>query len=271
MLVSKNVENNMSKSTEKNQRMYMRYDMRKYLSIGSVALVAVLFLICLYAFHDIQTAQGIGLYFSMKLGMESRVGMDLLVDAAGMLALALLIVLPCWKQGKGCADGMPEACLRLFIVYLAAVPILSPAKVLQLFQGYEIVFLWDIGLKAAVWEWFYHVTHFCQVWLPLILVLIAFTNGMPLNESCVIDRFFILRRHKIMGAAVILLLFILLLVPTAENVILYVCGYLGLWYAFEQWEQLLNKNQKLKKWSLLLFGLLLCRGLYRILVLVSQM
>lgn len=251
--------------------MFIQKNVEKYIRAGSIVLVFALFLICLYALHDVQTAQGIGLYFSLQLGMESRTGMDILVDMAGMLALALLLALPCWLRGSRGITFTSASYARLFIGYLSAVPIVSPAKVLQLFQGYEIVCFWDLGVKAAVWEWFYHVTHFCQVWLPLLLVLSAFANVIPQNESCGSGGFVVLRRHRIMGAAIIVLLLILLIVPTAENVILHVCGYLGLWYAFDLWEDLLRQNVKLKRWSIVIFGLLLFRGLYGILVLVSQM
>ena len=46
--------------------------------------------------HDMQTAEGAGLYLAIKAGAEDRRMYDFAVDAAGMLCLLVLLLLPCF-------------------------------------------------------------------------------------------------------------------------------------------------------------------------------
>ena len=48
--------------------------------------------------HDMQTAEGAGLYLAIKAGAEDRRMYDFAVDAAGMLCLLVLLLLPCFLQ-----------------------------------------------------------------------------------------------------------------------------------------------------------------------------
>ena len=230
----------------------------KYLKPINIVLITALFLCCLYALHDMQTAQGIGLFFSMQLGMSNRLPMDVAVDVLGMVAFALLIYLPCVKlQHKSVA-----AFLRLLIVYVAVVPQLSLASVLALVQRYEPVYIWDIGLLNGLWQWFYSAASFLQVWIPAFVVLAALAKA---NECTVIAGW----QKRILRIQAVLLL-VLLCMPSAENVILYLCGYLGVLVAFDCWERLMEENAKVAAWLSVPFALLLLRGIYRILILVSM-
>ena len=57
-------------------------------SIGALLLV-------LYTLHDMQTAEGAGLYLSILYGQSNRTPFDILVDIMGMLLLLALLLLPC--------------------------------------------------------------------------------------------------------------------------------------------------------------------------------
>lgn len=230
----------------------------KHQSVAIILFILCMFGCCLYTVHDMQTAEGIGLFFSMQLGMSSRTIMDIVVDALCIGVLALLIYLPCQLLGY---KSLTAYC-RLLIVYLAAVPSLSLAKVLQLFREDEVLFLWDCDLLSGVWQWFYGIAGFLQVWVPLLVLLYAFAG-----EKC---RFLSVKWHKIVLLAECVLIVILLCVPTAENLILYLCGYMGLLLAFDCWETLLRENKTPEKWSYILYALLLLKGIYRIVILVSQ-
>lgn len=229
----------------------------KYKRVGNWILIAGLLLVCLYAFHDMQTAEGIGLYFSMLLGMEKRIFMDVAVDVICMVALAVMLYVPCRILGH----KTPDAYLRLLIGYLAVVPQLSMAKVIALFRpGQE--FVWDMGIAAAMDSCIYNIAPFLQVWLPLFLLL----WGIGKVNQCLGLKTW----YKRIAIGMIILLLVLLIVPTAGNVLLYLVGYLGLLVGFDCWEAVRVKMPIVRKWSVLLWALLLLRGIFRIVVLMSQ-
>lgn len=230
----------------------------KYRRMGNWILIAGILLCCLYAFHDMQTAEGIGLYFSMQLGMEQRIFMDIAVDVLGIIALAALVYVPCRVLGYKTADAI----LRLLIGYLAVMPQLSLAKVLALFRPEQQTFLWDLGLVEALDSWVYSIAPFFQVWIPLFILLYGIG---AVNHCLCFQKWY---RWILLCQGILLL--ILLVVPTAENVLLYFVGYLGLLIGFDCWEAVLGKMPAMKKWSVLFFALLLLRGIFRIVVLMSQ-
>ena len=226
--------------------------------IGNWILIAGLLLSCLCAFHDMQTAEGVGLYFSLKMGMEQRIWLDVAVDVLGMAALAVLVYLPCRCFGHGTSG----AYLRLLIGYLAVVPQLSLAKVIHLFGAEEPLFLGGMSLREVVLSGIANVIPFLQIWVPLFVLLYGIASvreGFSLN-----------RVHKGLLTFMVIVLLWMLVCPSMENLLLYVSGYLGLLVAFDCWESLFQKLPEIKKWYLLLFGLLLLKGIYRIIVLMSQ-
>jgi len=225
--------------------------------LGIWILIAVILAGCFYALHDMQTAEGVGLYFSMQLGLEQRLFLDLTVDVLGIIALAILVYLPCKILGH----NTKEAYLRLLIAYLAAVPQASMARLLALFQQ-EQEFLWNLGLGEGVRIWIYSIAPFLQVWIPLLILL----YGIGVVKQCLSMKSWYWR----VGISQGILLVILFMVPSAENVILYLVGYLVLLIAFDCWEAVLQKLPTVKKWSVLFWALLLLRGIYRIVVLMSQ-
>ena len=211
-----------------------------------------LFLCSLYALHDMQTAEGIGLFFSLKLGLENRIYLDLLVDVLGMICLALMIWFPCrvLNRRTGASYG------RLLIGYLAVVPSLSLSTVLHMFHR-DIVFLWDGQIGSEIIKSFCESAVFLQIWLPVLIILYA------------IRRTDFGKWHRIVWLLLGLLLVVSLVVPAVTHLISYLMGYLGLLLAFDCWETILFENEKLRKWSWILFVLLLLRGIYRIVILVS--
>ncbi len=239
--------------------MWKRIDLAKYKKAIYFILITALFLCCLYALHDMQTAQGIGLFFAMQLGMDNRMPMDVTVDALGVVALALLIYLPCVKlRHKSVA-----AFCRLFIVYIAVVPQLDLAGVLALVQRFEPIFIWEMGFADGLWQWFYGAINFLQVWVPVFVVLVALAKR---NDCFVFEKW-----YQMFWAVQGILLLLLLCMPAAENVVLYLVGYLGTLVAFDCWERVLGKNEKLTVWISIPFLLLLLKGIYRVLVLVSTL
>lgn len=229
----------------------------KYRRMGNWILMAGILLCCLYAFHDMHTAEGIGLYLAAWLGVEQRIFMDIAVDVLCMGVLAALIYIPCRVLGYWTS----EAGLRLLIGYLALMPSLSLSRLVELFQNRQS-FLWEMDFTGALYVWIYSVAPFLQVWVPLFILL----YGIGKVYQCLDFKGWY--RWIILGQCVLLLG--LLLVPTADNMLLYVAAYPGLLVGFDCWEAVLQKLPALKKWSVLFWGLLLLRGMFRLIVLMSQ-
>lgn len=238
--------------------MLKQKNLLKCVRVGSIFLIIGLFLFCLYAIHDMQTAEGIGLYFSLKWKIDNRIYLDILVDVLSMAALAALIYIPCHMRKV----RKPEAFLRLLSVYLAVVPQLSLTRILQLFRQHETVFLWDKAFGTALWEWICDIAPILQTYFPLLLILFALAK---VNQCLYLEK-----RHKVFAAVLAVLLLLVLCFPSEKELLLYICGYLGVLLAFDCWENLLQANSRLERWFCIPTGLLLLRGIYRIIVLTSR-
>lgn len=231
----------------------------KYKGINFI-LIAGLLLGCLYTLHDMQTAEGIGLFFAMQLNLEQRMPFDLLVDAVCMGALVVLVYLPCKLLKYHSVDSF----LRLLIVYLAVMPSVSLAGIIGLFREGRLEFIWDMGILMNwdCWLHLYSVVPFLQIWIPILIILYAFAKA----NNCLAE----VKWHRKVLAVVGILLVILLIVPAFKDILVYFIGYLGLVIAFDIWEAILKKMPKLKSWFVPFFGLLLLKGIFNMVVLLSQ-
>lgn len=232
----------------------------KYKGIGNFILIVGLLLGCLYTLHDMQTAEGIGLFFAMQLGLEQRLPFDLLVDVVCIGVFLLLVYLPCKLLKHGSRDKI----LRLLIVYLAVMPSVSLAGIISLFREGRLEFLWDMGILMNwdCWLHLYSVVPFLQIWIPVLIILYAFAG---------VNNYFSIKKwHKRVLVIVGILLVILLIVPAFKDILVYFIGYLGLVIAFDIWETIFKKMPKLECWFVPFFGLLLLRGIFNMVVLLSQ-
>jgi len=224
-------------------------------------LVVGLFLCCLYALHDMQTALGIGLYFTLKLGLENRLVFDILVDLLCMGCLVLLLWLPCLFLGRKGVTSYG----RLFIGYLAIVPTVNLTEILNLFNS-RVVPVWNPEQTEGVEQWFFYQSEFLQVWLPLLLLLYWLRSNLQKEEVLPLDKW-----HKVVWLIQGVLLILALCIPATMNFVEFWVGYLGLLLAFDCWESMICKSKDFAKWSVLLFSLLLMRGIYHMMALVSKM
>lgn len=230
----------------------------RYKNIGNFILIAGILLCCLYAVHDMQTAEGIGLFLALQSGLGQRELMDATVSIVCILALAVLVYLPC----RLLSHRSPAAYTRLLVGYLAAVPVLSLAELIAQFRADSQVFLWDIGFLSSLESWIYSIAPFFQIWVPLFIILFA--------TARVSECFSLAKWHKAVMALMAVAGLVLFLIPSAGNPLLYLMGYLGLLIAFDCWESLFEAMPQMSKWYNILFLLLLCRGIYRIIVLISR-
>lgn len=88
------------------------------------------FLMILLTVHDMQTAQGVGLYLSMLGNYGSREIIDIIVDATSAVLLALLLAVPCFLMGRLNAESF----FRLLAAYLALLPGVDLAAIVHIFD-----------------------------------------------------------------------------------------------------------------------------------------
>ncbi len=121
-------------------------------------------LMTIYAFHDMESAQGIGFYFYLKTGMLSRTIWEIIVDVVITVVLACIIsAMVTYAEKKVTFDLFFEA----LVTYLVFVPIVP------------------INL--------FHALIFSQADLPGSIDVTTFINKDLLNLSLIIAVFLILK------------------------------------------------------------------------------
>ncbi len=198
------------------------------ISIGFFALTV-------WNIHDMQYAQGVGLYFAFNLGKE-RLLFDLAVDMAAAAALFLLLVLPCWllKFRSG------ASLLRMELTFLSFMPVLSMAYLLH------------ISNAQAVFS--------PEPLFSLLRTLVPFTclaaTAVSLKERCWKTWY-----SGCCFAAVVLLL-AALLIPQLQQLLFFIITYLILLVCFSLWERMHLIYPALLPWSWILYGGLALRSFY---------
>lgn len=130
--------------------------------------------------HDMQTAEGAGLYLAIKAGAEDRRMYDFAVDAAGMLCLLMLLLLPCLLQKR----LRPAPFLRFASASLAFLPVVSMALLVHLADGTEEMALRQaisMGQPgAALLEWLGELLPALSVGLPVLILAFGMVRaGSP--------------------------------------------------------------------------------------------
>ena len=119
--------------------------------------------------HDMQTAEGAGLYLAIKAGAEDRRMYDFAVDAAGMLCLLVLLLLPCFLQKR----LRPAPFLRFASASLAFLPVMSMASLVHLADGTEKLAIRQTFFTgwpgAALLEWLGELLPALSAGLPIFV------------------------------------------------------------------------------------------------------
>lgn len=184
--------------------------------------------------HEMQKAEGIGLYWALKAGME-RGGFDIAVDVAVALMLILLTGLPCLILGH----RNISAFFRFLIGFVAFMPRISMAYLIHLF---------DSGLRTVSYD---RLLFVLQTVIPFGCVLLAAVSAgeKPWKKwytvCCV--------------AAAVLGVVSAVWESEAFSAVV---TYLLLLVCFDVWERLLKLNPKFKGLSWLLFGGMWIRTVY---------
>lgn len=236
----------------------------------SLGLFAFLFV----AIHDVQSAQGVGLFLSMKAGAADRLPFDLAVDVAAVFGAAVLVLIPClllkWRS--------LASVLRLFIAFLGFMPVLDLAQLVHLIMGNTKPELSAALRSGDLWTAFIEGAEFSvsllQMIIPMLVLLLAvsFFDGNGKNDSVdcqnggqnVIKRWYFVA--LIIGAVAEICVF---LFPNMAFLLCFVMAYVILLIMFDLWEKLVVIYPGLGTWGWILFGGLGLRGIYRLLELMS--
>ena len=157
--------------------------MRKRYAEWIQALSALLLIaIAGLTLHDMQTAEGAGLYLAIKAGAEDRRMYDFAVDAAGMLCLLVLLLLPCLLQKR----LRPAPFLRFASASLAFLPVVSMALLVHLADGTEEMALRQaisMGQPgAALLEWLGELLPALSVGLPVLILAFGMVRAGSAEE-----------------------------------------------------------------------------------------
>lgn len=217
----------------------------------------------LLTLHDLQMAEGAGLYLAMQCGVDAsrRLPFDILVDIVGMVCFVAAILLPCMLLKRKKAASF----LRLLSAYIAFVPIMHPGNTVHIIDNFKNLSLrqtlLDGNLATFVLEGFSDSIVILQFAAPLAILLPAL-NKTPEEASlpkC---------GHKLLIWEILLLL-INILFPSLSQETSYLMHYSLLVWCFWLWERMIAHYPKLAGWSTLLFGGCLLRGIYKMIELMS--
>lgn len=257
--------------------------------------------------HDMQTAEGAGLYLAIKAGAEDRRMYDFAVDAAGMLCLLLLLLLPCLLQKR----LRPAPFLRFASASLAFLPVVSMALLVHLADGTEEMALRQaisMGQPgAALLEWLGELLPALSAGLPVLILAFGMVRagsaeelagravsveelaekaenpenlagkaGSPKNLAGKAEGAGSsekTRPHpwlpRAAGLAALALSAVSLLFPALSDICVYLIVYLLLAAAFSLWEKLHDAHPGLNAWGWILFGGFWLRAVERMLEIMS--
>lgn len=219
--------------------------LQKYGNWIAGILAVAAFACAVAAVNDMQTAEGVGLYFALKLERD-RLPYDLAVDAAGALGLFLLTALPCLLLRHRSA-----ACyFRMLIAFLAFMPMLSMAYLLHPLEA-DAPFSLRPFLPAL------------QMEAPFLCLLAA---ALSLDGAGAVWK----RWYSVCCVAAALLPLAALCLPFLQQLLCFVLTYLLLLVCFDLWERLFHQYPALNRWGGLLFGGLALRALYVLLMVMSK-
>lgn len=282
--------------------------MRKRYAEWIQALSALLLIaIAGLTLHDMQTAEGAGLYLAIKAGAEDRRMYDFAVDAAGMLCLLLLLLLPCLLQKR----LRPAPFLRFASASLAFLPVTSMALLVHLADGTEEMALRQaisMGQPgAALLEWLGELLPALSAGLPVLILAFGMVRAGSAEELA--GRAVSVedlaekaenpenlagkagspkdlagkaegagssektRPHpwlpRAAGLAALALSAVSLLFPALSDLCVYLIVYLLLAAAFSLWEKLHDAHPGLNAWGWILFGGFWLRAVERMLEIMS--
>ena len=224
-----------------------------------ILIIAVTLGFYLAAYHDMQTADGVGLYLAMHFGQKDRLPFDILCDVIRMAGVLTLLGAACAATGH----RNLTAFARLLCAWISFMPIFSMAELVHLpDEAVRSMTLADSGLLERFWEGESVTAGIFKVWLPLFFfIFLGFTLKKAGNK--------VPGWYRICVVIQILLLACVFIIPGWAVVFVEILLYLLLVMTFDLWERWLADNPVLAKWSAILFGLMWLCGVFRLVELMS--
>lgn len=207
---------------------------------GILSSAALVFAVA--AVHDMQTAEGVGLYFALKLGKE-RFAFDLAADFAALAGLLLLTLLPCVFLRHRSLPGY----FRMLTAFLAFMPALSMGYLIHPFEGEK-----DFSLELLL-------PSLCTVVPFLCLLAAALTLG---DEAAEGEGTVWKRWHGLCCLGAVLLAAGSFCIPSLQPLFAFGLTYFLLIVCFDLWERLYLRYPALNLWGWILFGGLAFRAVY---------
>lgn len=219
------------------------------------------FLMILLTIHDIQTAQGVGLYLSLLGSFHSRIIFDIIVDVMGIVLLALLLFIPCFLLGWLNAESF----FRLLAAYLALLPSVDLAAIVHFFDSPGIFSLRQALVEGNVLEFFFsgmkEISPILRLWLPLFCLLLM---GNHILGSKGLKRW----QNRILLCQIPLLLGVFLF-PVISSFLSFIMQYLLLLVCFDIWERWYKTYSNMHLLETIIFGGFWLRGIYLMIEVMS--
>ncbi|MBQ7765326.1 MAG: hypothetical protein IJ397_00610 [Lachnospiraceae bacterium] len=238
----------------------MSQTLKKKNIIANIIFLAVsagLILFAFWALHDIQTAQGAGLYLALMQNAPDRQPYDLLIDSLGGLGMVLTTLLPVIFLKK----ITPGSYLRFLCIYLAFVPMINPGTLVHINEQFSQWKLCTFSSFTDILHSFASLADLLVIILPLLLILLTF--------SAKEDKLQLKIHSKVLLIITAVMSAIYVLFPGISEYSLFLAYFCMVILLFEEGEKL-QERMSSKKWLIwLLYILCGLKGIYRIIMLLQ--
>lgn len=228
-------------------------------SLGTLAFAAL-------TLHDMQTAEGTGLYLAICAGTESRrLFYDLAVDAGGMLCLLALAAAPCivWRRLH------PGAFLRILAACLAFLPTVSTASLVHLADGTDKIMLREAILEGNLGE---ALMEGLAGWMPILVLgvpILILAAAAQAERPAAGEGRIPAPGRRALSALLMSLMVLALLFPILAAHCMFVAAYLLLLRGLAAGERLCDSYPKWNLWGGVLYGIFWLRGIGRMMEVMS--
>ena len=212
------------------------------------------FVMILLTLHDMQTAQGIGIYLSMLGGYKSRTIFDVIVDVLGIALFALGLFVPCFLLNRLNA----ESYFRILAAYLALLPVVDLGGLVHIFDPPGVFALRQAIVEGEFLTAFLsgigEISPVLRLWLPIMCLMLM---GDRVIGNIGLKQWEI----NIFWIQIPLLLGVFLF-PAISPSLSFIMQYLLLIVCFDIWEGWYSIYPNIKLLGAILFGVLWLRGVY---------
>lgn len=204
--------------------------------------------------HDMQTAQGIGLYLPQFGYGGSRIVFDIMVDILAVTLLVLLLIVPCFLL----CWFKPESFFRLLAASLALLPDVDLGRLVHIFDRPGPFALRQSVIEGDLLTAFFsgmkEMEPVLRLGIPILCLLLIGNHAA--------GRDFLKKWHKTILWCEIPLCLVVFLFPVIAPFLSFFMQYFLLIVCFDNWEQLYQDHSIMRRWGMVLFGGFWLKGVY---------